>query len=81
MVHEAPCGTQNRKRQFDSECPMYCPEYYSPVCGSNGQTYDNICFLESAACIAGMNNPNAEPITMAHRGGCNGEGIFPLLVS
>ncbi|CAH1247772.1 AGRN [Branchiostoma lanceolatum] len=76
MVHEAPCGTQNRKRQFDSDCPMFCPEYYSPICGSNGQTYSNICFLEMASCQAGANRPNAKPITVAHQGGCNGEGGF-----
>ncbi|OQS02924.1 hypothetical protein THRCLA_04754 [Thraustotheca clavata] len=31
-------------------CPTNCIENYAPVCGSNGQTYTNKCFLEIAAC-------------------------------
>ncbi len=30
-----------------TEQPEFCPEYYSPVCGCNNQTYDNICFLQA----------------------------------
>ncbi|KAI8502185.1 hypothetical protein Bbelb_197730 [Branchiostoma belcheri] len=53
VAYDGACNgvPEKRKRQFDNDCPMFCPEYYSPVCGSNGQIYDNICFLESAACI------------------------------
>ncbi|CAH1247771.1 AGRN [Branchiostoma lanceolatum] len=82
MVDAAPCGKRNHKRQFDSDCPMYCPEYYSPVCGSNGQTYSNICFLNSAACVSAANDANAKPIVLWHPGGCNADGSvmeFPLL--
>jgi len=31
-----------------TEMSEFCPEYFSPVCGCDGQTYDNICFLQSA---------------------------------
>ena len=31
-----------------TEMSEFCPEYFSPVCGCDGETYDNICFLQSA---------------------------------
>ncbi|KAI8502183.1 hypothetical protein Bbelb_197710 [Branchiostoma belcheri] len=76
MASEAPCtrDAHDRKRQFDNDCPMFCPEYYSPVCGSNGQTYSNTCFLEMAACTAAASDPDAKPILLWHPGGCNANG-------
>ncbi|XP_078665849.1 ovoinhibitor-like [Branchiostoma floridae x Branchiostoma belcheri] len=73
VAYNGPCNGApgGRKRQFDNDCPMFCPEYYSPVCGSNGQIYDNICFLESAACIYSTQHPNSHhTITMADDGFC-----------
>ena len=33
------------------ECSPYCPEVYSPVCGSDNKLYGNMCKLNSAACM------------------------------
>ncbi|RLN93248.1 hypothetical protein BBJ28_00017017 [Nothophytophthora sp. Chile5] len=33
-------------------CSDACPEIYSPVCGSNGVTYSNECFLGIAQCTS-----------------------------
>ncbi|XP_019637002.1 PREDICTED: four-domain proteases inhibitor-like [Branchiostoma belcheri] len=89
-AYHGACGSvrDDAKRQFDlwdlnSGCPMICPAHYSPICGSNGLTYGNMCELNAASCVAEANN--LEPITVAYHGDCNGGGIFepfePLMVS
>jgi hypothetical protein len=34
-------------------CNDACPAIFSPVCGSNGETYESDCFLEIAQCVSG----------------------------
>merc|ERR1712222_210078 len=45
-------------------CPEFCIEIYQPVCGSNGETYSNECYLQMAACTS------TTPISQAYEGEC-----------
>ena len=52
-------------------CNEQCVRTFLPVCGSDGNTYNNLCLLEVAACKGGVT------ITPQYEGPCGGEN--PLL--
>jgi hypothetical protein len=39
-------ATQDKKT-----CTVGCPEIYSPICGSDGKTYENDCKLSQKNCL------------------------------
>merc|ERR1712018_560562 len=47
-------------------CPEFCIEIYQPICGTNGETYSNDCYLQMAACASTI------PISQAYEGECAG---------
>merc|ERR1712038_1637495 len=47
-----------------SDCPDMCPSDYSPVCGTDGQTYSNDCEMDMVACELGSH------IYVDHEGEC-----------
>nr|XP_053655889.1 turripeptide Lol9.1-like [Cherax quadricarinatus] len=51
--------------QSTSQCAQACIALYAPVCGTDGVTYSNSCFLGIAAC----ENPQLN-LRIAHQGKC-----------
>lgn len=47
-------------------CGQACAAVYEPVCGTDGRTHGNRCFLQAAACEAG--DPDA--VAVEHEGAC-----------
>jgi len=45
-------------------CPEVCIELYQPVCGSDGETYNNECYLQMASCNS------STPISLTNQGEC-----------
>ena len=48
------------------DCKEHCPQLLRPICGSNGQTYNNICQMKVAKC-----KDKNKTLTMLHEGSCN----------
>ena len=50
-----------------TDCMTVCTADYSPVCGTDGVTYSNVCHLKMTACVTGNKD-----LTIAYKGECRG---------
>ncbi|XP_059489146.1 agrin-like isoform X2 [Neocloeon triangulifer] len=50
------------------ECPAECEPVLRPTCGDDGRTYDSVCQLKRAACLA------KRRVAVAHAGACGSAG-------
>jgi len=62
VVNSGPCL---QITELPSKCNIECKKIYLPVCGDDGQTYDNICMMRKQACLDGME------ILLEHSGPCS----------
>ncbi|XP_042882513.1 agrin-like isoform X2 [Penaeus japonicus] len=53
-----------------SDCPEVCEEVFSPVCGTDAVTYDNLCSLKQSSCRTRAAGGGAPLVTRAFEGPC-----------
>ncbi|XP_039185466.1 follistatin-related protein 5 isoform X2 [Crotalus tigris] len=58
------CVINRETGQAECACMEYCKSHYKPVCGSDGEFYENHCEVHRAACLKN------EKITIVHNEDC-----------
>lgn len=58
------CVINRETGQAECACMEYCKSHYKPVCGSDGEFYENHCEVHRAACLKN------DKITIVHNEDC-----------
>jgi len=67
VQHEGRCNEADTNAKGYMGCPSTCPNTIAPVCGSDGDDYDNFCQFQVAAGCWGKD------IYVLHEGKCTGK--------
>lgn len=69
------CVVNEKTGQAECLCMEHCKPHYKPVCGSDGEFYENHCEVHRAACL------KKQKITIVHNEDCFFKGKCSLTVS
>ncbi|XP_030829226.1 mucin-17 isoform X2 [Strongylocentrotus purpuratus] len=70
VAYQGRCRTRHPAVLPEEDCPRECPDIVSPVCGSDGRTYDNPCLLGAMAC-----ETKTPSLVKINDGYCDQEGL------
>ena len=58
--------TDSSDNNDSDDCKEHCPQLLRPICGSNGQTFGNLCEMKVAMC-----KDKNKTLTVLHEGSCD----------
>ena len=68
-------GKHTRRYRVNTKCPGECPYTWEPVCGTDGQTYGNLCQLDFHNCHTDSS------ISVAKVGECKSKNMIYVMSS
>ncbi|TRY74458.1 hypothetical protein TCAL_12493, partial [Tigriopus californicus] len=73
------CRQDSVMEDNGEDCATFCPEVFSPICGTDNNTYSNECSLKSKSCLDKTNVTAAYPGACVALGATGANNGCPLL--